>query len=145
MEKMNNAKQTVFDMALNHIRQQGRASFGDRSSSSFIDPKLDGIKTCKYHDGKGNGCAFAPMIAQYDESMEGIIAYDLIKLYADKLYPSAIESGSEFCQSIQQCHDHAALSDQTDEEFMIGFERNMKSLAAHYELNYQPVKEFVNG
>ena len=133
------AKQFVFDTALSHIRNQGCGSYGDGISPN---------QQCRYRDGQGNGCAFAPMIQEYDKKMEGSVASRLIDKYKDNLYPSAIEAGHNFCDGIQSCHDTAVAEmfeldiemfelHGYDKVFMDLYEMKMKSFAEYYELEYR--------
>ena len=125
------AKQFVFDTALEHIRNQGGGSY-------FIKDDNYGNKepSCQYKYN-GLGCAFAPMIAEYDESLENNSACNLVNSFEDKLYPSAVEAGGEFCQEIQRCHDSAAMDDYLRKGGFMGmYEHNMKRLAHKYKLQY---------
>jgi len=113
------AQQHIFDLALNHIRKQG-------------GPSISGSK-CAYRGEGGRSCAFAPAIKEYDEMMEGRLAWVLLKMFPENMIPEAIIAGVALCQDVQFCHDNVA---DCDDRFMENFERNMKDVATTHSLIY---------
>lgn len=113
------AQQHIFDLALNHIRNQGR-------------PSLAATRGCAYRGVGGLSCAFAPAIKDYTKGMEGCSASGLIQDHPESLIPEAVISGVCLCDSIQYCHDGSSRS----EHFMTDFERRMKNVASDYGLVY---------
>jgi len=126
------AKQRLFDKALKHIRNQGC-----QSKAGALD--------CKYKQGN-LGCAFAPAIRQYDATMEGEQASDLIRDMPDNLYKWVLDVDLEFADQVQYAHDDYIYIDtltkeENDARFMECFEKNMKELSIKFHLVYSQPQE----
>ena len=114
-------KQELFDIALEHIRQQGR-------------PSLNEYGQCRYRTEDGLSCAAAPFIQDYDPSMEHVGFIRLVEdaHYQPRLDPRAVEHFELVCE-LQLAHDSA--SDGAD--FMSEYEANMRQVARSYNLEYE--------
>lgn len=128
------SQQKAFDIALEHIRQQG-------CPSGLI---VGNTAICKYRGPEGRGCAFAPFITDYNPQMENKKAYAIMQDWANSVRDVAHEAGFTFMDLIQECHDSAfrhaknmTFAETLDLDiFMEEYEQNMEVLSKKYELNY---------
>ncbi len=125
--QMKEANQAVFDAALKHIRAQGEPC---------LSSKVDGRehRQCMYRSPTGLQCAFGPCIENYDESIEGDSARDIIDDENYRLYPWARDVNSDLAATVQSAHDRA--SDSPD--FMAKFESSMRYIAETFGVTYEP-------
>lgn len=141
------ASQQLFDAALDHIRKQG--------CPSVVNGEC--VYRC-VRNGKMCGCAFAPAIQHYSETMEGQSAaefygrkhgyvdawgkkrcrnFTMKKKFHRSLFDWAQPADSRLAQDIQQAHDKAAF---INDAFIPTFERNMRLVAKYYGLSYSNEK-----
>jgi len=110
-------KQELFDISLNHIRQQG-------------GPSVNKSGGCVYRSKDGFGCAAAPFINEYVPEMEDHSWGGLCGAWPDHLDPSAVEHYG-FVSRLQWCHDASPIND-----FMSSYEGRMRRLAEREGLQY---------
>lgn len=121
--------QETFDFVVGKIREQGCASMGDN-------------KSCLYRGPNGTKCAAGHVIPddKYDPIMENCTVAkneftgmnEGVKLIRKVL----LETGHDLqiLRGLQFCHDESSRF----ENFLERFEREAKSLAETYELQYTP-------
>lgn len=106
---MSNVRQELFDISLNHLREQG-------------EPSYDGVPSaCAYRSEKGLQCAAAPFILEYSSDMEGSAWDDLVgnSDLVSRLDPRAVNE-SELVQRFQEIHDKSAEDSEVVEEWSHG-------------------------
>ena len=112
-------KQELFDIALEHIRQQGK-------------PSMQCVGTCLYQGPDGVGCAARPFITNYKPEMESLPISSVIERYPHDVDPRAARE-PRFVGKLQHAHDKASMFD----DFMLDYEHNMQKLAEEYDLEYK--------
>ena len=118
------SNQAVFDTALNHIRKQG--------VKSYISDRY----RCLYRTIGGLMCAFGPCIKDYDITIEGNTADEIVINHNYRLYDWAKNCDPSLACDIQACHDTV----YTNECFLDKFEENMQRVAKDYNLVYSEPK-----
>lgn len=121
---MKDLKQKLFDVALNHIREQGR-------------PSIDKCGECVYQGEDGKSCAFAPAIKTYRKAMEFNSASTLLVNFSEDLVEWVRPIDLDFANKIQLCHDDHANYNSDDDKFLADFESSMESLAEKEGLDYE--------
>ena len=120
------AMQTALDAAVEQMQSQ------DWLKSMEI--AITGVELCRYEGPNGQGCAFRPAIAHYDDDMEGRDASDLISMYPDNLHEWALNLPADFASALQNCHDGG----DTPERMQANFAEMANEF--HLRLNYSPAQ-----
>ena len=112
--------QEIFDISLNHIRQQGGPSIKN--------------EVCRYLSSDGLKCAAAPFITLYKKYLEGLSWAALAEKYPDSIDPE-VAGFESFIGDLQGIHDASAR--QNRRGFMEEYELRMKIFASKKGLEYK--------
>jgi hypothetical protein len=123
-----NSEQEVFDLAVTHLRTQGRRS---------IVTALSGRDHCAYRGSDGLKCAIGVMIPDelYSPDMEG--ASLALSLIVDTLPPAVQKMSMEYLHALQMCHD-APRAWRPRGGFSAHGEKLLRRVAHRYQLVYTP-------
>ena len=125
-------EQRLFDMALEHIREQK-------------GPSTDKNGGCVYRTNDGKGCAFAPAIRSYESRLEGKNASTLLRHYRGFLHPWVVGANERLADNIQLAHDDAVIEAKyTDKDFIVAFEENMHDVSEVFDVKYRLPEENSN-
>jgi len=141
---MSLTKQDVFDIALTHIRQQGKPSVALNEDGTMRELYED-CPICLYRGDGGLQCAAAPLITKYDPQMDNheySSDISFSSIYADFGPDHFIEGlthplANFASRELQVAHDRSAkdqLSGRAD--FLEAYEERMRRIAEAHDLEY---------